>query len=153
MEAVEDDVVKFDNAVDKAMVKIEAAIQAVIATDISAADKEQTKQELQKVKDKIGIYKEGSKKLKDAVKDAVTLAKKYPELNKILAEPLGELSTIVEEKSKELEQVEKTLGANKEKEPNICNTAYVICLLYTSDAADERSSVDLGGRRIIKKKK
>ena len=27
------------------------------------------------------------------------------------------------------------------------------CLLYTSDAADERSSVDLGGRRIIKKQK
>ena len=25
------------------------------------------------------------------------------------------------------------------------------CLLYTSDAADERSSVDLGGRRIITK--
>ena len=37
-------------------------------------------------------------------------------------------------------------------------TYYIIekdrfCLLYTSDAADERSSVDLGGRRIIKKKK
>ena len=28
-----------------------------------------------------------------------------------------------------------------------------ICLLYTSDAADARSSVDLGGRRFIKKKK
>ena len=28
-----------------------------------------------------------------------------------------------------------------------------VCLLYTSDAADERSSVDLGGRRIIKKKR
>ena len=27
------------------------------------------------------------------------------------------------------------------------------CLLYTSDAADERSSVDLGGRRIINKQK
>ena len=27
------------------------------------------------------------------------------------------------------------------------------CLLYTSDAADERSSVDLGGSRIIKKQK
>ena len=27
-----------------------------------------------------------------------------------------------------------------------------LCLLYTSDAADERSRVDLGGRRIIKKK-
>mgnify|MGYP003381604456 CR=1 FL=1 len=31
----------------------------------------------------------------------------------------------------------------------VCNNT---CLLYTSDAADERSSVDLGGRRIIKKK-
>ena len=30
--------------------------------------------------------------------------------------------------------------------------AVYTCLLYTSDAADERSSVDLGGRRIIKKK-
>ena len=27
-----------------------------------------------------------------------------------------------------------------------------ICLLYTSDAADDMASVDLGGRRIIKKK-
>ena len=26
---------------------------------------------------------------------------------------------------------------------------FFICLLYTSDAADERSSVDFGGRRII----
>ena len=32
-----------------------------------------------------------------------------------------------------------------------CFTVVVTCLLYTSDAADERSSVDLGGRRIIKK--
>ena len=31
-------------------------------------------------------------------------------------------------------------------------TEFSSCLLYTSDAADERSSVDLGGRRIIKKK-
>ena len=34
-----------------------------------------------------------------------------------------------------------------------CHVGGVVpCLLYTSDAADERSSVDLGGRRIIKKK-
>ena len=50
------------------------------------------------------------------------------------------------------------------KEESVSNLAYEIekkceepnqvyaCLLYTSDAADERSSVDLGGRRIIKKK-
>ena len=31
--------------------------------------------------------------------------------------------------------------------------AYEICLLYTSDAADDLLCVDLGGRRIIKKKK
>ena len=36
---------------------------------------------------------------------------------------------------------------------NIFDTQFRGCLLYTSDAADERSSVDLGGRRIIKKKK
>ena len=39
----------------------------------------------------------------------------------------------------------KTVGENTELDKG--------CLLYTSDAADERSSVDLGGRRIIKKKK
>src|SRR5678815_5658370 len=33
---------------------------------------------------------------------------------------------------------------------NIVAMLVVFCLLYTSDAADERSSVDLGGRRIIK---
>ena len=32
-------------------------------------------------------------------------------------------------------------------------TVHFPCLLYTSDAADERSRVDPGGRRIIKKKK
>ena len=35
----------------------------------------------------------------------------------------------------------------------MCRRSRRPCLLYTSDAADERSSVDLGGRRIIKKKK
>src|SRR5664279_807336 len=30
-------------------------------------------------------------------------------------------------------------------------TIVIYCLLYTSDAADEEDSVDLGGRRIIKK--
>ena len=32
-----------------------------------------------------------------------------------------------------------------------CQVSY--CLLYTSDAADDLLCVDLGGRRIIKKKK
>ena len=37
-------------------------------------------------------------------------------------------------------------------EPELVGFFYIF-LLYTSDAADERSSVDLGGRRVIKKKK
>ncbi|VDG23262.1 hypothetical protein [Lactobacillus paraplantarum] [Lactiplantibacillus mudanjiangensis] len=37
-------------------------------------------------------------------------------------------------------------------EVNAIDSLLVICLLYTSDAADEEDSVDLGGRRIIKKK-
>ena len=40
-----------------------------------------------------------------------------------------------------------------ESNPNAQLTPCNPCLLYTSDAADERSSVDLGGRRIIKKQK
>ena len=35
--------------------------------------------------------------------------------------------------------------------PALC--LHAACLLYTSDAADERSSGDLGGRRLIKKNK
>ena len=31
-------------------------------------------------------------------------------------------------------------------------TERILCLLYTSDAADDLLCVDLGGRRIIKKK-
>ena len=38
------------------------------------------------------------------------------------------------------------------RRPDIAIVQDECCLLYTSDAADERSSVDLGGRRIIKKK-
>src|SRR5665648_1182644 len=40
--------------------------------------------------------------------------------------------------------------------PSVSKIMYDLCmgcLLYTSDAADEEDSVDLGGRRIIKKKK
>ena len=47
--------------------------------------------------------------------------------------------------------ITKNLWKNVEKMQK--NNLNMLCLLYTSDAADERSSVDLGGRRIIKKKK
>ena len=43
-------------------------------------------------------------------------------------------------------------GKNAAREKSGHPTA-VPCLLYTSDAADDLLCVDLGGRRIIKKKK
>ena len=54
--------------------------------------------------------------------------------------------------------MQKIAGAALQRS-NSWITSYVLikmnrsCLLYTSDAADEEDSVDLGGRRIIKKKK
>ena len=53
--------------------------------------------------------------------------------------------------SRVLDEIDDELAAQVEEIAVIDNGSS--CLLYTSDAADERSSVDLGGRRIIKKKK
>ena len=47
----------------------------------------------------------------------------------------------------------RALGVVSENSKYADNDYNDVCLLYTSDAADERSSVELGGRRIIKKKK
>ena len=50
-------------------------------------------------------------------------------------------------------------GASRQQGDAILNLFYPdherfwLCLLYTSDAADDLLCVDLGGRRIIKKKK
>ena len=40
-----------------------------------------------------------------------------------------------------------------DKISSVFNAKIDSCLLYTSDAADDSLRVDLGGRRIIKKKK
>ena len=52
-------------------------------------------------------------------------------------------------------QLEILAHGLKDEETALRVEAAVIdaCLLYTSDAADERSSVDLGGGRFFKKKK
>ena len=71
----------------------------------------------------------------------------------ILAMPVADYVSLVRSRR------DRTLGPFIEGLPielfligQVCEVPDV-CLLYTSDAADERSSVDLGGRRIIKKKK
>src|SRR5665811_2393384 len=45
----------------------------------------------------------------------------------------------------------RSFGFKLEREEQLL-AQFVACLLYTSDAADDLTRVDLGGRRIIKKK-
>ncbi|GAB5862871.1 hypothetical protein JMUB7542_28100 [Staphylococcus aureus] len=47
---------------------------------------------------------------------------------------------------------QKLVHSTFNKERNLSLAWTSTCLLYTSDAADEGLGVDLGGRRIIKKK-
>ena len=63
-----------------------------------------------------------------------------------------ELLFIGEEFRKALKGFAAAARNSNEHAPRTLNDLIKDCLLYTSDAADERSSVDLGGRRIIKKK-
>src|SRR5665648_1303916 len=49
-------------------------------------------------------------------------------------------------------QREQELMRWEQNEFHLYGDFSIACLLYTSDAADEEDSVDLGGRRIIKKK-
>eukprot|EP00656_Telonema_subtile_P009618 TRINITY_DN14530_c0_g1_i3.p1 TRINITY_DN14530_c0_g1~~TRINITY_DN14530_c0_g1_i3.p1 ORF type:complete len:486 (-),score=162.06 TRINITY_DN14530_c0_g1_i3:75-1532(-) len=55
----------------------------------------------------------------------------------------------LEERMTDLEAMCDALGSVVSQEQELQRQA---CLLYTSDAADEEDSVDLGGRRIIQKK-
>eukprot|EP00658_Telonema_sp_P-2_P037147 TRINITY_DN26746_c0_g1_i2.p2 TRINITY_DN26746_c0_g1~~TRINITY_DN26746_c0_g1_i2.p2 ORF type:complete len:110 (-),score=52.26 TRINITY_DN26746_c0_g1_i2:82-411(-) len=64
------------------------------------------------------------------------------------------LRTENEHNSKTLTSQAAELEVFRTNEQRALSIEYVKnCLLYTSDAADEEDSVDLGGRRIIKKKK
>ena len=54
------------------------------------------------------------------------------------------------------QDLDRVQGAVSEADLELGGTLATVsgsCLLYTSDSADERSSVDLGGSLIIKKKK
>eukprot|EP00831_Metopus_contortus_P069181 TRINITY_DN6207_c0_g1_i3.p1 TRINITY_DN6207_c0_g1~~TRINITY_DN6207_c0_g1_i3.p1 ORF type:complete len:165 (-),score=56.11 TRINITY_DN6207_c0_g1_i3:98-592(-) len=62
-----------------------------------------------------------------------------------LAKKAGEMLLVSQEKINEYETFDKPTVKNMVESE--------CCLLYTSDAADDTPCVDLGGRRIIKKKK
>eukprot|EP00831_Metopus_contortus_P072856 TRINITY_DN66451_c0_g1_i1.p1 TRINITY_DN66451_c0_g1~~TRINITY_DN66451_c0_g1_i1.p1 ORF type:complete len:252 (-),score=50.76 TRINITY_DN66451_c0_g1_i1:24-779(-) len=67
-----------------------------------------------------------------------------------------EEETMEKKIEKLLKQNERSIGAIRnilQKQKKIFIIHIFNCLLYTSDAADDTPCVDLGGRRIIKKKK
>ena len=60
----------------------------------------------------------------------------------LMDEPLGALDKNLREQMQyEIKHIHEKIGIT---------VVYVTCLLYTSDAADDLTRVDLGGRRIIK---
>eukprot|EP00825_Cyclidium_porcatum_P011066 TRINITY_DN15661_c0_g1_i3.p3 TRINITY_DN15661_c0_g1~~TRINITY_DN15661_c0_g1_i3.p3 ORF type:complete len:112 (-),score=29.15 TRINITY_DN15661_c0_g1_i3:57-392(-) len=61
-------------------------------------------------------------------------------------QPQHQEEPVSKQQEKKIEQVHQI----DKKFSSLCK--FGICLLYTSDAADDMQCVDLGGRRIIKKK-
>src|SRR5665648_1289336 len=77
----------------------------------------------------------------------LTTLKYYTELGILPFSQEGERLTRKYTEGEALERLEKIKELKKKR----LTIKEIICLLYTSDAADEEDSVDLGGRRIIKK--
>src|SRR5678816_2170227 len=71
-----------------------------------------------------------------------------PELPQV-AERIGDHAPAITPEHVRERRHDGRAGVDRARERRVDVAHVEICLLYTSDAADERSSVDLGGRRII----
>ena len=71
-----------------------------------------------------------------------------------MAEPIRTAERLTASETKSLDVVVSVPAqmTNEPVAPTASPGTQGTCLLSTSDAADERSRVDLGGRRLIKKK-
>ena len=78
--------------------------------------------------------------------DELFLEQVYSKNNQLKSQLISDLS------NKSIIFDKPELKLEFEHKLELFNIMFGPCLLYTSDAADERSSVDLGGRRIIKNK-
>eukprot|EP00828_Plagiopyla_frontata_P002455 TRINITY_DN1037_c0_g1_i7.p3 TRINITY_DN1037_c0_g1~~TRINITY_DN1037_c0_g1_i7.p3 ORF type:complete len:159 (+),score=34.60 TRINITY_DN1037_c0_g1_i7:244-720(+) len=76
------------------------------------------------------------------------ISKEMKEIQKFVQDYTGKTATSLQTTQKVLAVAPGGIAARSSIELMLN-----ICLLYTSDAADEEDSVDLGGRRIIIKKK
>eukprot|EP00831_Metopus_contortus_P085342 TRINITY_DN9905_c0_g1_i9.p1 TRINITY_DN9905_c0_g1~~TRINITY_DN9905_c0_g1_i9.p1 ORF type:complete len:172 (-),score=57.71 TRINITY_DN9905_c0_g1_i9:65-580(-) len=82
------------------------------------------------------------------------LKQKIEEKSSETDEAIHRISKAIEETKRVLNKMQSQLiQSESSKKLNLKNEESKTCLLYTSDAADDTPCVDLGGRRIIKKKK
>jgi hypothetical protein len=131
-----DEIVKdFDATKNKVTVAMEAAINSIVAAQSTPEDKAKAKQEVAKVKVKLKEFDDGFSKIKKALKDFESLAKKHPDLKAIAAPQLGQLGSKLQESSDLLKQVEKDFGKSKANEGDICNRYYRVaegCALFST---------------------
>ena len=96
---------------------------------------------------------EGLITLEDIVEEIIgDIHDEFDQAEELAVRQIGEHEYIVEG-SINLDDFNDELGTNIDSEDYESLGGLIICLLYTSDAADDLLCVDIGGRRIIKKKK
>ena len=93
---------------------------------------------------KIAVYEDGSIGITDS--ELKNISTDSLVLQKVDQNEVNQIKNTLKEKGAEY----KGIVIFKDEKSGV---DFHICLLYTSDAADDLLCVDLGGRRIIKKKK
>jgi hypothetical protein len=117
------------------MTAVEEALDDATASGVAADDVAKTKAKLQKTRQNLQKFDQGWAKLKSSVKTLQELAKKNPEITKIAAADLGQLSSKLNDSTDLLKQVQSNLAASKSGGGDICNKSYQIsesCALFST---------------------
>lgn len=114
----------FDQAKAQTLVALETSVNSAVAAIGTPEDVAKTKDEVQKVKQKMKEFDNNWGKFVDALNSLQQLAKKNPEVAAIAAPQLGELSSKLSESTDVLRQIEKDLGTSKSQGSDDCNTLY-----------------------------
>ena len=126
---------KFDEAKDEAMNTVEDALRDATADAVSMEDVKKTEEKIQKTRQDLQTFDKGWTKMKASVKTLQELARKYPEIKKVAATDLAQLSSKLNETTDILKQVQASLAKSKSDGGDICNKSYQItesCALFST---------------------
>ena len=107
------------------------------------------------VKDGINQVSYSSTQISSSIEEMLASSREQSSQTNEIAAAMEEMTKTIFENTKNASEVAATAkgsGVTAKEGESVVNKTIQGCLLYTSDAADERSSVNLGGRRIFKKK-